>query len=142
MDFKDRGDLVSMVSSDVDILEVFYAHTISPIFIALMIMVFVVFIRPNPSVTLLAHLLVGFIMPLVLMVLSQRLGDKHGELFARLSSLSFEYTQGYETLMQFIALEGFQTKMKEEEKKFSHLRSLMALVDGLKRVINEVIMWG
>ncbi len=142
MDSKDRGDLVSMVSSDVELLEVFYAHTISPIFIALMIMVFVGFISPNPGVTLLAHLLVGFMMPLVLMVLSQRLGDKHRESFARLSSLSFEYTQGYETLKQFKALDGFQTRMKEEENKLSYLTSMMALVDGLKRVINEVIMWG
>ena len=32
---KDKGDLVALITSDVELLEVFYAHTISPICIAL-----------------------------------------------------------------------------------------------------------
>ena len=34
---KDKGDLVALITSDVELLEVFYAHTISPICIALIV---------------------------------------------------------------------------------------------------------
>ena len=34
---RDKGDLVSLITSDVELLEVFYAHTISPICIALIV---------------------------------------------------------------------------------------------------------
>ena len=33
---KDRGDLISLITSDIELLEVFYAHTISPIAIAVL----------------------------------------------------------------------------------------------------------
>ena len=36
---KDKGDLVSLVTSDVELLEVFYAHTLSPALIALVVSV-------------------------------------------------------------------------------------------------------
>ena len=32
---RDKGDLISLITSDVELLEVFYAHTISPICIAI-----------------------------------------------------------------------------------------------------------
>ena len=33
---RDRGDLISVITSDIELLEVFYAHTISPICIAVL----------------------------------------------------------------------------------------------------------
>jgi len=37
MDIKNKGDLISTVTSDIELLEVFYAHTISPIAIAVIV---------------------------------------------------------------------------------------------------------
>ena len=33
---RDRGDLISLITSDIELLEVFYAHTVSPVAIALL----------------------------------------------------------------------------------------------------------
>ena len=33
---RDKGDLISVITSDIELLEVFYAHTISPAAIALL----------------------------------------------------------------------------------------------------------
>ena len=45
---KDKGDLISVITSDIELLEVFYAHTISPICIAaLFCCILVVFIGRN-----------------------------------------------------------------------------------------------
>ena len=37
---KDKGNLISVITSDIELLEVFYAHTISPAAIALLLTVF------------------------------------------------------------------------------------------------------
>ncbi len=37
LDGKDKGNLISVITSDIELLEVFYAHTISPVCIALLL---------------------------------------------------------------------------------------------------------
>ena len=37
LEVKDKGNLISLITSDVELLEVFYAHTISPVCIALIV---------------------------------------------------------------------------------------------------------
>ena len=74
---KDKGDLISVITSDIELLEVFYAHTISPICIAflfcLMMVLFIGRIHAALGVlTLSAYAVVGIVIPLVT---SKRSGD-------------------------------------------------------------------
>ena len=74
---KDKGDLISVITSDIELLEVFYAHTISPICIAfLFCLIMVLFIgRIHAALgvlTLSAYAVVGIVIPLVT---SKRSGD-------------------------------------------------------------------
>ncbi len=67
---RDKGDLISLITSDIELLEVFYAHTISPVAIAfLFTVVMSLFIGAfHPALgllALLAYLSVGIIIPLV-----------------------------------------------------------------------------
>lgn len=77
LEVKDKGNLISMITSDIELLEVFYAHTISPIFIAFFFsIVMIVFIGSyHPLLGLLAavaYVTVGVIVP---MVTSRMSGD-------------------------------------------------------------------
>ena len=74
---KDKGDLISVITSDIELLEVFYAHTISPICIAflfcLMMVLFIGRIHAALGVlTLSAYAVVGIVIP---PVTSKRSGD-------------------------------------------------------------------
>lgn len=67
---KDKGDLISVITSDIELLEVFYAHTISPICIAfLFCLIMVLFIgRIHTALGVLAlsaYAVVGIVIPLV-----------------------------------------------------------------------------
>lgn len=67
---RDKGDLISVITSDIELLEVFYAHTISPICIAfLFTVVMVCFIGSyHPALGLLAlaaYGTVGILIPLL-----------------------------------------------------------------------------
>ncbi len=74
---KDKGDLISVITSDIELLEVFYAHTISPICIAfLFCLIMVLFIgrihTALGALALSAYAVVGIVIPLVT---SKRSGD-------------------------------------------------------------------
>ena len=86
---RDKGDLISVITSDIELLEVFYAHTISPICIAVLYSgVMVCFIgsyhRWLGILALIAYVTVGVIIPLVTSKISDddgiRFRTKAGEL--------------------------------------------------------------
>ena len=61
---QDKGDLISVITSDIELLEVFYAHTISPViiafFVSLIMCVFLAHINPVLAVVaLVAYIAVG-----------------------------------------------------------------------------------
>lgn len=65
-----KGELVSLVTSDIELLEVFYAHTISPIAIALVCTVvfegFLLAVSPElAGIALVAYVVLGVLLPLV-----------------------------------------------------------------------------
>lgn len=65
-----KGELVSLVTSDIELLEVFYAHTISPIAIALVCTVvfeaFLLAVSPElAGIALASYLCLGVLLPLV-----------------------------------------------------------------------------
>ena len=106
---KDKGDLISVITSDIELLEVFYAHTISPICIAfLFTVVMVCFIGAyHPALGLLAlaaYGAVGILIPLLTAKLSgdsaMRFRTKSGKLSAyvldslRGLSETIQYGQG------------------------------------------------
>ena len=91
---RDRGDLISVITSDIELLEVFYAHTISPIAIAMIMSVimtlFIGSYHPILGViALLAYLTLGCVVPIII---SKKNGDS-GERFRKnsgdLSGLRF-----------------------------------------------------
>ena len=67
---RDKGDLISVITSDIELLEVFYAHTISPVAIAFFFTVimclFIGSFHPALGVlALLAYIMVGIVIPLI-----------------------------------------------------------------------------
>lgn len=65
---KGKGDLIALVTTDVELLEIFFAHTISPVVIAIVTTVVYVLalltLSPSLAATLIiAHLIIGVILP-------------------------------------------------------------------------------
>ncbi|MCX4317116.1 MAG: ABC transporter ATP-binding protein [Lachnospiraceae bacterium] len=74
---RDKGDLISVITSDIELLEVFYAHTISPAAIAflytIIMSLFIGSFHPAlAALALLAYLTVGIVVPMI----TQNFGSK------------------------------------------------------------------
>jgi ABC-type multidrug transport system fused ATPase/permease subunit len=102
---RDKGNLIALITSDIELLEVFYAHTISPIAIALLVAlsvaVFLVLIHPLLALTaLFAYLTVGGIIPVLT---AKRGGDgrEHRDASASLSAFVLDSLRGLTQIIQF-----------------------------------------
>ena len=103
---RDRGDLISLITSDIELLEVFYAHTISPAAIALIFCAaacaFVGSFHPALAlVTAVSYLAVGAVCP---MIASRAAGDDGALLRAgagELSSFVLESLRGLDEILQY-----------------------------------------
>lgn len=103
---KDRGNLISIITSDIELLEVFYAHTISPICIAVLfcgIMVgFIGNYHPVLGVlALAAYVTVGVVIPLVTSRLSGDMGIKFRTKSGELSSFVLDSLRGLSETIQY-----------------------------------------
>ncbi len=112
---RDKGDLISVITSDIELLEVFYAHTISPVAIAflftLVMCLFIGLFHPVLGIlALVAYLAVGVVIPIITSKLSGKdglefrteSGEFCGFVLDSLRGLSetIQYDQGKERLMQ------------------------------------------
>lgn len=103
---KEKVNLISLITSDIELLEVFYAHTISPIFIAFITSVIVVSILFAYSVkaaifAMISYLIVGLFLP----IFSTKSGKNEGlELrneFADLNSYLLDSLRGMKEVIQY-----------------------------------------
>lgn len=103
---RDKGNLISVITADIELLEVFYAHTVSPVAIALLVSLTAgLFIgKIHPLLALLAaaaYLTVGVALPLVLSRLSGEGGMRLRRGAGELSSFVLESLHGLPELLQF-----------------------------------------
>ncbi|MGN0802221.1 MAG: thiol reductant ABC exporter subunit CydC [Candidatus Faecivicinus sp.] len=103
---RDRGNLISVITSDIELLEVFYAHTISPIAIAVLFCaVMVGFIgRFHPllaAIALAAYLTVGAVIPLMISMASGDDGIRFRSKSGELSGFVLDSLRGLSETIQY-----------------------------------------
>ena len=106
LDGKDKGDLISVITSDIELLEVFYAHTISPILIAILFSVCMLFWIGSyhwllALIAAVAYVFIGVIIPYTVC----RQGKDQGQLFRKqageLSGYVLESLRGLDDTLQY-----------------------------------------
>jgi ABC-type multidrug transport system fused ATPase/permease subunit len=103
---RDRGDLIALITADIELLEVFYAHTVSPVAIAVAVcavmVVFMGFIHPLLSlVQTVAYVVVGLLIPRLYLRLTAQPGREVREGFAGLDAFVFDGLRGLEQTIQY-----------------------------------------
>lgn len=103
---RDRGDLISILTADIELLEVFYAHTISPIAIAVIVSVIMLIFIGTRSlgaalIALCGYLAVGLIVPLWNGRRSAAAGMSFRERFGEMNSFMLESLRGLDETIQY-----------------------------------------
>ncbi len=106
LEVKDKGNLVSLITSDIELLEVFYAHTISPIFIAFFVsLIMVIFIGSYHVLlgllALVAYFSLGVVVPLLSASATHAIGAEHRNKFGALGSYFLDSLRGIAEIIQY-----------------------------------------
>lgn len=101
-----KGELVSLVTSDIELLEVFYAHTISPIVIALVCTAvfegFLLAVSPElAGIALVAYAVLGVLLPLVSAKTCGTTGRQSREGAGKLGAFVLDSLRGASETIQF-----------------------------------------
>lgn len=153
LDSKDKGNLISILTSDIELLEVFFAHTVSPVAIAIITsIIMIVFIgRFNIMLGIIAtisYIVIGAIIPFVISKKGGNTGLDYRNKFGDLNSFLLDNVRGIKEILQFdceeertnqlnkrtVSLELDQKKLKDLEGKtkvytdFSILSSILVTV--------------
>lgn len=101
---RDKGDLMALVTSDIELLEVFFAHTVSPVLIAVLFSaVMVAFIGSFSPwlglVALLAYVTVGAVVPVAA---SRAAGDAGAEVRAKAGALASYVLDGLRGIAEVV----------------------------------------
>lgn len=132
----DRGDLVSTLTADVELLEVFFAHTVSPVCIAaVMSGIMVAFLGRYDlrlgMVALVGYLVVGLALPLLASRASGGLGRELRDRAGGLSGLVLDGLRGLAELLQFDAGERYLERLGEDSLALSGLQRRMSGLGGM-----------
>ena len=119
LDTKEKGALISMITSDIELLEVFYAHTISPVCIAVLTCAIMLafFGTLHPWFILIAacsYVLVGAVIPLVSSKFVKEDGLRFRAGAASLSSFLLDSMRG---LLETIRYHGATRRMEEMDAR-------------------------
>lgn len=103
---KEKGNLIAVITSDIELLEVFYAHTISPVIIALIFAaVMCSFIGTfHPLLALIAfaaYFTVGALIPVTASKLNGNIGLKYRTNSGKLSTFLLESLRGLSEIIQY-----------------------------------------
>ena len=137
---RDKGDLVSLITSDVELLEVFYAHTISPICIALIVeTVMCIYIGTFHIglglLALAAFLCVGIVVPVIISGVSGNMGDKVRKHSADLSSCVLENIRGLDETIQYDGSKSRMAAMRQQSKTLLWHQNALNRLTGLNLAI-------
>lgn len=140
---KQAGQLVSLVTNDIELLEVFYAHTIAPIMIAfftsaILLLVFAQLSSWFVLVALAAYLTVGVILPIITTKLAREDGRRYRELVGEMNDFFLDSVRGMKEIQLFgyakQRLDEIQQRSQKIDTAFERIKDQEAKV----RVYTEV----
>lgn len=123
---KDKGNLISLITSDIELLEVFYAHTISPTCIAILTsLVMLIFIGRYSVIlsliALLGYITVGFVIPMLSSKVNKNIGMTYRERSGALSSFVLDSMRG---LLETLRYSAADKRLEETDKRTDELNSI------------------
>ena len=142
---RDKGNLISIITTDIELLEVFYAHTISPIAIAILTSTFMtIFIgRYQVWAGVLAagaYLVVGCLIP----IWNGRRGSKSGmeyrNAFGEMNSFVLDSLRGLDETIRYHQGSKRGNELSERSKELGKKQRKLSHLEGVQRSLTNLVI--
>lgn len=142
---KNKGNLISVITSDIELLEVFYAHTISPICIATLYTViaaaFLSLYHPIlGGITLLAHGTVGIVIPWLTSRWSGDVGQQVRDQSGQLSGFVLDSLRGLSETLQYGQGQKRQQELEQRGAQLSQQEEKAKRISGHNSAITNTVI--
>lgn len=142
---RDKGNLISIITTDIELLEVFYAHTISPIAIAtLTSMIMVIFIGRYHwlagLLALAAYLIIGVAIPMWNGKRGSQKGMEFRTDFGELNSFVLDSLRGLDETIQYGQGEKRKEQMSERSKNLAGMQESLSRMEGSQRSFTNLVI--
>lgn len=135
---RDKGNLISIITTDIELLEVFYAHTISPIAIAVIVSLIMIIFIGSYSVAagvfaLIAYIVIGVVIPIINGKRGGTLGMKFRNAVGELSSFVLGELRGIDETIQYGAGEKKKKAIYDKSVNLAKIQKELAEAEGRQR---------
>lgn len=142
---RDKGDLISVITSDIELLEVFYAHTISPVVIAILnSIVMCIFIGRVYLIlalmALMAYVIVGLFIPVIISGKSKDTGNSFRDKTGELSSFVLDSLRGLPEILQYNRGIPRLSEMNDRTEKLSEYEKHLKMLNGFNLAITNTVI--
>ena len=142
---RDKGNLISIITTDIELLEVFYAHTISPIAIAtLTSIIMVIFIGRYHwlagLLALTAYLIVGVAIPMWNGKRGSQKGMEFRTSFGELNSFVLDSLRGLDETIQYGQGEKRKEQMSKRSKNLAGMQESLSKMEGSQRSFTNMVI--
>ena len=142
---RDKGNLISIITTDIELLEVFYAHTISPIAIAtLTSIIMVIFIGRYHwlagVLALAAYLIVGVAIPMWNGKRGSQKGMEFRTNFGELNSFVLDSLRGLDETIQYGQGKKRKEQMSERSKNLAGMQASLSKMEGSQRSFTNMVI--
>lgn len=145
LEVRDKGNLISIITSDIELLEVFYAHTISPILIAFLtstiMVIFISFYSIAAGIfALISYVTIGVIVPIINSKLGEKIGMKFRNEFGDLNTFILETLRGMRELIGFNCEEKRKNTLHEKEGDMAKTENKLSNILSNEQVITRSLI--
>ena len=142
---RDKGNLISIITTDIELLEVFYAHTISPIAIAILTsLIMTIFIGRYHWLVgifaLAAYLIVGVMIPMWNGKRGSQTGMEFRTEFGELNSFVLDSLRGLDETIQYGQGEKRKKQMSERSEKLAEMQESLSRMEGSQRSFTNLVI--
>ena len=142
---RDKGNLISIITTDIELLEVFYAHTISPIAIAtLTSIIMVIFIGRYHwlagLLALTAYLIVGVAIPMWNGKRGSQKGMEFRTSFGELNSFVLDSLRGLDETIQYGQGKKRKEQMTGQSKNLAGMQESLSKMEGSQRSFTNMVI--
>ncbi|WP_053955880.1 ABC transporter ATP-binding protein [Inediibacterium massiliense] len=142
---EEKGNLISIITSDIELLEVFYAHTIAPIMIAIITsIIMMIYIGKIHwylgAIAAFGYLTIGFLIPYISSKAGSKAGVNYRNSFGKINSYMLDSLKGMKEIIMFNLGEERLLNIHKRGKKLNKEIEKIKKQEGIVRAFSDSII--
>ena len=142
---KEKGNLISLITSDIELIEVFYAHTISPVAIAFLVSAFMCIYIGSISIqagiiSFFSYAFIGIGIPLIFTKKVDKISIIYREKTAEMNSFMLMSLRGLNEILQYLNGEKRLNEIIKKSEELSELKLKFSKIEQEQKALTAIIM--